>query len=44
MIAVLTGLNLLGSLTNGLIAVGLPRMASDLDLPQNLQVWPMAVY
>jgi hypothetical protein len=43
-IAVLTGLNLLSSLSNGFITVGLPRMASDLGLPQNLLVWPTAVY
>ncbi|TVY81171.1 putative MFS-type transporter [Lachnellula suecica] len=42
-IVVLTGLNLLISLSNGFITIALPRMAADLNLPQHLLVWPTAV-
>lgn len=38
-LATLTGPIFLNSLTNGLIAVGLPRTAEDINLPDNLLVW-----
>ena len=43
-ISALTGISFLSSLTNGFIAIGLPRIASDLSLPTNLIIWPSAVY
>ncbi|TVY44430.1 Drug resistance protein [Lachnellula occidentalis] len=43
-ISVLTGVSFLSSLTNGFIAIGLPRIASDLSLPTHLLIWPSAVY
>lgn len=43
-IAVLTGVNFLSSLTNGFITIGLPRISSELSLPEHLMVWPSAVY
>jgi hypothetical protein len=43
-IAVLTGVNFLASLCNGFITIGLPRIASDLAIPDGLLIWPSAVY
>jgi hypothetical protein len=43
-IIVLTGVNFLGSLCNGFITIGLPRIASDLSLSEHLILWPSAVY
>ena len=43
-IAVLTGVQFLSSLSNGFLTVGLPRMASDLSLPDHLLLWPSGVY
>lgn len=43
-IAVLTGVQFLSSLSNGFLTVGLPRMASDLSLPEHLLLWPSSVY
>jgi len=43
-IAVLTGVQFLGSLSNGFIVIGLPRIAADLALPAHLMLWPSAVY
>lgn len=43
-IASLAGVNFLSSLTNGLLTVGLPRMALDVALPQHLLLWPSSVY
>jgi len=43
-IAVLTGVNFLSSLTNGFITIGLPRIASEISLPEHLMLWPSAVY
>lgn len=43
-IAVLTGVQFLSSLSNGFLTVGLPRMASDLSLPEHLLLWPSGVY
>jgi hypothetical protein len=42
-IAALTGVNFLCSLSNGFITIGLPKIASDLSLPQHLMLWPAAV-
>lgn len=42
-IALLTGVNFLSSLSNGFITIGLPRIASDLSLPEHLLIWPTAV-
>jgi len=36
--------NFFTSLTTGLIVVGLPRIAADLDLPTRLYLWPSSVY
>jgi hypothetical protein len=43
-IIALTGVNFLGSLCNGFITIGLPRIASDLSLSEHLILWPSAVY
>lgn len=43
-IIVLTGVNFLGSLCNGFITIGLPRIASDLSLSEHLILWPSSVY
>lgn len=43
-IAVLTLVLVLNSLTTGLLTVGLPRMAADLNLPDSLLLWPQSVY
>ena len=43
-IIVLTGVSFLGSLSNGFLTVGLPRIASDLSLSEHLILWPSAVY
>lgn len=40
----LAGINLLTSFAGGLITVGLPTIAADLQLPQNLLVWPVSVF
>jgi len=40
----LSGVNLLTSAVNGLITVGLPRIAADLALPPELYFWPASVY
>lgn len=38
-IASLAGVNFLSSLSNGLVTVGLPRMAGDIQLPAHLLLW-----
>ena len=38
-IAALTGVNFLSSMSTGLLTVGLPRMAVDVKLPANLLLW-----
>jgi hypothetical protein len=38
-IAALTGVSFLGSMSTGLLTVGLPRMAVDVKLPANLLLW-----
>jgi len=40
----LSGPQFISSLSSGLIAVALPRMARDLSLPSSLLLWPTAVY
>lgn len=42
--AQLAGVNLLSSIINGYITVGLPRIAADLRLPEELFFWPASVY
>ncbi|KAG6354960.1 hypothetical protein INS49_004041 [Diaporthe citri] len=42
--AQLAGVNLLSSVVNGYITVGLPRIAADLSLPEELFFWPASVY
>lgn len=37
-------INLLTSMTNGFIVVGLPRIAMDLNLPDRLYLWPTSVF
>ncbi|CAM1503122.1 Fc.00g078980.m01.CDS01 [Cosmosporella sp. VM-42] len=39
----LAGVNFTSSAANGLVVVGLPRMAADLHLPQALAFWPTSV-
>lgn len=43
-IITLTGTTLMSSFSNGLMTVGLPRMAKDVNLPANLLLWPASVY
>lgn len=38
-IATLTGTTVVSSFSTGLLTVGLPRMALDLNLPPNLLLW-----
>jgi MFS family permease len=37
-------INFLTSVSSGLIVVGLPRIAADLGLPEQLYLWPTSVY
>jgi MFS family permease len=39
----LAGINFAASATNGLIVVGLPRITTDLSLPDSLAFWPHSV-
>jgi len=39
----LAGVNFASSATNGLVVVGLPRMAADLHLPAEIGFWPTSV-
>lgn len=39
----LSGINFAASATNGLIVIGLPRITSDLSLPESLAFWPHSV-
>lgn len=39
----LAGINFAASASNGLIVVGLPRISSDLSLPESLAFWPHSV-
>ena len=43
-IATLTGTTVVSSFSNGLLTIGLPRMAKDINLPANLLLWPASVY
>ncbi|KAH8819328.1 major facilitator superfamily domain-containing protein [Xylogone sp. PMI_703] len=43
-VAALAGVNLLSSLSTGLLTVGLPTIALDVDLSQKLLLWPTSVY
>lgn len=38
-ITILTGVSFLNTMGSGLLTVGLPRIASDLGLPENLLLW-----
>jgi hypothetical protein len=38
-IAALTGISFLSSMSTGLVTVGLPRMAADVKLPAHLLLW-----
>ncbi|KAJ5241459.1 uncharacterized protein N7469_003050 [Penicillium citrinum] len=44
LIATLTGITFVGSMSGGLLTVGLPEIAADLKLPDNLLLWPVSVY
>ena len=43
-IAILTLVLVLNSVSTGFLTVGIPRMAADLELPNNLLLWPQSVY
>lgn len=43
-IAALSGVNLLSSLSTGLITTGLPRLAADIGLPGNLLLWSGSIF
>ncbi|KAF2141290.1 uncharacterized protein K452DRAFT_272011 [Aplosporella prunicola CBS 121167] len=42
--AALTGVTTASSLTTGLLAVALPKMAADLEIPNSLLLWPASIY
>ncbi|GFF61669.1 putative transporter [Aspergillus lentulus] len=44
LICTLAGITFVGSMSTGLLTIGLPRMANDLHLPDNLLLWPSSVY
>lgn len=39
LITTLTGLTFIGSMSSGLLTIGLPIIAADLKLPENLLLW-----
>ena len=39
LICTLAGITFVGSMSTGLLTIGLPRMATDLHLPDNLLLW-----
>lgn len=39
LITTLSGITFVGSMSGGLLTVGLPTIAKDLNLPQNLLLW-----
>ncbi|KAK7900073.1 hypothetical protein LTR67_003819 [Exophiala xenobiotica] len=43
-IAQLASINLLSSFTNGVITVGLPTIARDINLARELYLWPISVF
>ncbi|KAJ5333014.1 uncharacterized protein N7506_006797 [Penicillium brevicompactum] len=44
LITTLSGITFVGSMSGGLLTVGLPTIAKDLDLANNLLLWPASVY
>ncbi|CAG7926266.1 unnamed protein product [Penicillium olsonii] len=44
LITTLSGITFVGSMSSGLLTVGLPTIAQDLNLPSNLLLWPASVY
>ncbi|PYH86280.1 MFS general substrate transporter [Aspergillus uvarum CBS 121591] len=44
LITTLTGIMFVGSMSSGLSTIGLPVIAADLKLPDNLLMWPVSVY
>lgn len=40
----LASINLLSSYTNGVMTVGIPTIARDIDLPRELYLWPLSVF
>ncbi|KAJ5883483.1 uncharacterized protein N7473_010369 [Penicillium subrubescens] len=44
LIATLTGITFVGSMSGGLLTICLPWIAADLNLPDNLLLWPASVY
>ncbi|KAJ5747005.1 uncharacterized protein N7511_008701 [Penicillium nucicola] len=44
LIITLSGITFVGSMSSGLLTVGLPTIAADLSLPENLLLWPASVY
>ncbi|CAG8236996.1 unnamed protein product [Penicillium salamii] len=44
LITTLSGITFVGSMSSGLLTVGLPTIAKDLNLPNNLLLWPASVY
>ncbi|KAJ5513772.1 hypothetical protein N7463_003324 [Penicillium fimorum] len=44
LIITLSGIMFVGSMSGGLLTVGLPTIAKDLNLPNNLLFWPASVY
>lgn len=44
LITTLSGITFVGSMSGGLLTVGLPTIAKDLNLPNNLLLWPASVY
>jgi MFS family permease len=43
-VATVAGVSFLNTLGSGLLTVGLPRIAADLELPNNLLLWPASVF
>lgn len=43
-IGLLTGITTASSMTTGILAVALPRMAIDLDISDGLLLWPASIY
>lgn len=43
-IAQLAGINFITSFSNGVITIGVPAIAADLDLAHNLYLWPSSAY
>ncbi len=43
-ITTLAGINFLNTMGSGILIAALPRIASDVDIPDGLILWPAAVY